>query len=510
MKKIFSLLLVTILALSFSGLQEAHATSNSAYIPSGINYIEPANMDFDGTCISTQDYIAVLSNTTYTLSFPEIVGPDVLSIFGVDSDYADYESPSLNGDYLTYTFTTTANETSISIEICGGGTGQYWDYYQVDDFQLEVGSVRTAFEVYNPPVVDVTPPLINGATGLVFSNVSNPTSVTTIKNSLTATDGVDGDITASIYVKSDLFTGNETTLGDYLVQFAAVDSAGNETVIDITFRVVDVDIPIISLVGSSTIYVEFGNTYSEPGATVSDNYDSLSAVITGSVNNSALGTYTLYYNATDSSGNPAAQITRTVIVRDTTSPVQSLVGSSTIYVEFGSSYSELGSTVTDNYDSGLTSTISGTVNVSSLGTYTVYYNVTDSNGNVASQITRTVIVRDTTSANIIGDTSVSLFTSGSTLIATILEDYTYNDLHDASGALTVEVINDTYTGNETTSGVYTFDIRVTDTSGNIATQTITVTVADDDFPIFNTTADIYSNEYADSLTQAEIRALFGK
>ena len=39
------------------------------------------------------------------------------------------------------------------------------------------------------------------------------------------------------------------------------------------------------------------------------------------VNTSVLGTYTVTYDVTDSSGNEAVQVTRTVIVEDTTPPV---------------------------------------------------------------------------------------------------------------------------------------------------------------------------------------------
>lgn len=72
--------------------------------------------------------------------------------------------------------------------------------------------------------------------------------------------------------------------------------------------------PIITLNGSNPMSVTLGNSYTEPGATVSDNIDdSLEAVITGTVNTSTIGAYTITYTATDNSGNIASK-TRTVNV----------------------------------------------------------------------------------------------------------------------------------------------------------------------------------------------------
>ena len=51
---------------------------------------------------------------------------------------------------------------------------------------------------------------------------------------------------------------------------------------------------------------------------------------------------------TDSSGNDATEVTRTVNVTDTTAPVITLVGDAQITVEVGSTYTEEGATASDN------------------------------------------------------------------------------------------------------------------------------------------------------------------
>jgi hypothetical protein len=69
------------------------------------------------------------------------------------------------------------------------------------------------------------------------------------------------------------------------------------------------------MLGTSPVTIEAGDTYTDAGATATDNYDSTVTVITsGTVNTSVIGTYYITYNATDSSGNAADQVTRTVNV----------------------------------------------------------------------------------------------------------------------------------------------------------------------------------------------------
>ena len=60
------------------------------------------------------------------------------------------------------------------------------------------------------------------------------------------------------------------------------------------------------------------------GVTVSDNADaeiSTRLVVEGEVNTAVPGTYTITYNVTDETGNPAAEVTRTVTVTDDDAPV---------------------------------------------------------------------------------------------------------------------------------------------------------------------------------------------
>ena len=92
--------------------------------------------------------------------------------------------------------------------------------------------------------------------------------------------------------------------------------------------------------------------YNEQGATASDAVDdnnqlTANIVITGSVDTSRLGTYTRRYNVTDSSGNAAVEVTRTIIVSDTGIPVITLNGNPTINLQKNEPYNEEGARASD-------------------------------------------------------------------------------------------------------------------------------------------------------------------
>ncbi|MDB4067345.1 DUF5011 domain-containing protein [Flavobacteriaceae bacterium] len=153
--------------------------------------------------------------------------------------------------------------------------------------------------------------------------------------------------------------------------------------------------PVISLVGSSTIYIGVGDNFTDPGATASDYIDGdLTSSITssGTVNTATEGTYTIEYSVSDAAGN-IASVSRTVIVSLDLPPTITLTGSSTITLLVGDTYIEDGCVATDEIDGDLTSSIitTGTVDTSTVGTYTLVYSITDSASNIVST-TRTVII----------------------------------------------------------------------------------------------------------------------
>lgn len=190
--------------------------------------------------------------------------------------------------------------------------------------------------------------------------------------------------------------------GEYLVTLKAINVAGaTETFVD-TIVISDVGAPIITLLGDTTINIMIGGSYTDPGASATDDLDgdiTANIVVGGdTVDVNTAGTYIITYNVSDAAGNAATQRTRTVVVAaDVVAPVITLAGNATINVSLGGSFTDPGATATDDVDGNISANIvvgGDTVDVNTLGTYTITYNVSDASGNAATEVTRTVIVFD--------------------------------------------------------------------------------------------------------------------
>ena len=161
----------------------------------------------------------------------------------------------------------------------------------------------------------------------------------------------------------------------------------------------DVTAPTITLTGSITTTHEVGSgAFSEPGYTGTDNIDgdiTDDVVVTGSVNDAVIGSYTLYYNVDDAKGNSAIQKARVVDVIDTTAPVVVLVGDSVIALDTGTAWSDPGVTATDNSGETMTIVVGGdTLDVNTEGAYTITYTATDGRGNAGNLVSRLINVTD--------------------------------------------------------------------------------------------------------------------
>ena len=153
----------------------------------------------------------------------------------------------------------------------------------------------------------------------------------------------------------------------------------------------DTTAPVITLIGSIVIELSVGDTFTDLGATATDNVDgdlTSSITSTSTVNTSVVGFYYVLYSVTDAAGNSAAEY-REINVRaaDTTAPKITLIGSIVIELTVGDTFTDQGATATDDVDGDLTSSITSTstVNTSVVGFYYVLYSVTDAAGNSAAE-----------------------------------------------------------------------------------------------------------------------------
>ena len=166
-----------------------------------------------------------------------------------------------------------------------------------------------------------------------------------------------------------------------------------------TVIVQDTTIPIITLTGANPQFISLHTSYTELGANVSDNSGKqiVPQINSSSVDTNQTGNYTVTYDATDDAGNNATQVNRTVIVQDTTIPIITLTGANPQFISLHTSYTELGANVSDNSGKQIIPQInSSSVDTNQTGNYTVTYDATDTAGNKATQVNRTVIVQDTT------------------------------------------------------------------------------------------------------------------
>ncbi len=156
---------------------------------------------------------------------------------------------------------------------------------------------------------DTTAPIIilkgdNSETVLQYTLYNDPGAV--------ARDNVDGIVPTTV-------TGSVDTLivETYTLTYKATDKSGNIATKIRTVTVVvppDTIPPVITLNGDNLIILVQGDTYTEEGATASDDKDgNVPVVITGTVDTATAGTYTLTYTATDSANNTSST-TRTVNV----------------------------------------------------------------------------------------------------------------------------------------------------------------------------------------------------
>ena len=285
-------------------------------------------------------------------------------------------------------------------------------------------------------------------------------------------DAIDGS--GNAVISGD--TVNTNTLGTYIVKYNYTDSAGNIAAeATRTVNVVDITKPIITLNGEEIITIENGETYNEQGAVWNDNVDGtgLPIVSGDTVNINMLGTYIVRYNYTDSSGNVADEVTRTVSVVDTQKPTITLLEDSEVTLEVFSVYSDAGATAYDSYDGDLTSKIisSDSINTNVLGDYVVKYNVSDSSGNIADEVLRTVHVVDTTKPII----TFKGINPANIYIGDFYNDDGATATDNVDGDITdkIQTINNIDTA---TVGTYTVTYKVSDSSGNEATATRTVNV----------------------------------
>lgn len=412
----------------------------------------------------------------------------------------------------------------IETTVTHGGTG--WEAITFDYSSADLYSKLTLFvdgpgttagtfyidNIMQTVTIDTTPPEI---TLLGEAILNQNEGVAFIDPGATANDNIDGDISANIVVGGDPVDIN--TIGVYEITYNVSDATGNtatelKRTVNIVAIIIDVTPPVITLNGNATINLNVGATYTDLGATATDDIDgsvTTNIVVVGvdQVDVNTVGTYAITYNVSDAAGNAAVQVTRTVNIVDTTPPVITLTGNTTINKTVGETYTDQGATATDDIDGVITANIivgGDPVDVNTVGAYVITYNVNDAAGNTATEIKRTVNI---VAADV--DTTIPVITLLGTATINQNEGDAFVDpgataTDDTDGSITANIVVGGDAVNINAAGTYSITYNVSDAAGNVAVQiTRTVNILDATPPVITlnsaatinlTVGDTYTEE----------------
>ena len=365
----------------------------------------------------------------------------------------------------------TATDASGTVTVVTTGSvnpqvvGTYTKTYTSTDAS---GNAGTATRTVN--VVDTTAPVVTLIGGSPYEVEVSQTATYT-EPGFTAVDNAATELTKS-------FTGSIPidAVGSFERIYTVTDASDNSTSVTRTVNVVDTTPPEVTLLGDATVTVEAdqGGTYVDADVSATDNANTaLKFAVASNLKLGIPGTYYYQWKVTDQSGNYKI-VERTINVVDTTAPEMALLGDNPLTIEADqtTTYTDPGTTATDNAKTALTKAVDGSVDMGDTGTYTLNISYTDEAGNVSNKI-RTVNVVDTTAPTVVGDKlrNTEVAQSGSYVH---LDGVTASD--NAATALTRTESNNV---DITTLGEsYTDTTTYTDESGNSTSFTRTISVVD--------------------------------
>lgn len=395
-------------------------------------------------------------------------------------------------------YSTLLSDDSASIVITTLGA-QTVTYTAIDEATNTSTATRTI------TIIDTTGPTVTLSPTSVQYNVNDVYNDTLITD--TATDTLEGDVTASC-TNDNATVSDMTTANSFTVTYTCSDTTGNTGTATATINVTAGNAPVITISGANPLTHEAGTPFTAPGATYTDVEDTAItgplpvASPTGTVDVNTIGNYTLTYSVVDTSGNPASA-DLIVQVRDSIIPVIVLNTPgdvSAIDHEINTAFTDPGATVTDSFETGISATVTGGVDVTVLGSVgnVLTYNASDTSGNNAATRTLTVTIIDTTNPVV-------------TLIGgavTVDQDSVYVD----QGATVTDNSGEALTAscsaiNTSTVGVKTVTCSATDSSGNTGSINRSVTVADVLAPVITLNGSDIDLNLGDTYTELGATAL---
>ncbi|CAL2101393.1 conserved protein of unknown function precursor containing a type A C-terminal secretion signal. Probable M12B family metalloprotease [Tenacibaculum sp. 190130A14a] len=247
----------------------------------------------------------------------------------------------------------TANSTNVNDEYISNVKLNTIDNTSTGQFYSDFTNISTTITKGASETITITPTW----TGTVYSEGYgvwidyNKNGVFTDAGELVWSKAASTDtpVSGSFTVPASAVTGD--TRMRVILRYNAIPSPCGEftygEVEDYTVTIADAGAdtvaPVISLLGDSVVSISVGDTYTDAGATASDNVDgdiSSNIVVSGSVDTNTQGTYILTYNVSDAAGNAATAVTRTVNVNAVVAGCTGGIGSYPYTESFDSSFGQ--------------------------------------------------------------------------------------------------------------------------------------------------------------------------
>ncbi|MEZ4801040.1 MAG: HYR domain-containing protein, partial [Flavobacteriales bacterium] len=339
-------------------------------------------------------------------------------------------------------------------------------------------------------VVDTEDPVITCPANISVSNDAGVCGAV-VTFSVTSSDNCAGEVVTQT---GGLASGSTFPIGTTSNTFLVTDASGNTATCSFTVTVADTEDPVITCPANISVNNDAGVcgavvTFS---VTSSDNCAGEVVTQTGGLASGStfpIGTTTNTFLVTDASGNTAT-CSFTVAVADTEDPVITCPANISVSNDAGVCGAVVTFSVTssDNCAGEVVTQTGGLASGSTfpIGTTTNTFLVTDASGNTAT-CSFTVTVADTEDPVITCPANISVSNDAGVCGAVVTFSITSSD--NCAG----EVVTQTgglASGSTFPIGTTTNSFLVTDASGNTATCSFTVTVADTEDPVITCPANI--------------------
>ena len=328
-------------------------------------------------------YNATDGNTLHDVAFTRTVNvvdtvPPVITVLGDDpftlERFDVYTDPGATSDLGTIVTPDLSNVQNTSV-------GSFVVVYNATDGNTahDVVATRTV------NVVDTVPPVIT----LLGDNPYEMQPGVDFRD-VDPLYEVDLGTTVSIDYSNVVTTDNSS----FFVVYRASDGVNPDAVVLRRVAVADTLPAIITIIGDNPYTLERYAEYVDPGATTDTESGSRFVSITNNVDNTAVGSYTVTYVATDDVNIPPTTAERIVNVVDTTAPIVTLNGASNVTLERYGVFADIDEGVEIEAPGSLVSVDTSKLDNTTQGAYPVKYIVVDDQNN-SNEITRWVDVVDT-------------------------------------------------------------------------------------------------------------------